>query len=281
MSNNRSKYKKDYSQEDEELEVTDQEIELDQKTPVQDHEDLSWKKRYGDLRTYVNNLQQESKKTQDEFQKKIDALSQEKTKIPVNEEEFVEWVNTYPKVASMMEIFIQKKATELESKIKTIETDNNKRSLELKKQEAKMKLSKAHPDFYESIAGTKEFQNWASEKIDEQKAESNHSWVENALFDPDGTDWKTAADAISLYKAEAGLNKTTEPKNKANSKDAARQVNTNSGSSTPSSKGSSTYEFTESQIQNMSEREYMELEDKIDMAARNGRIQYDLSGAAR
>ena len=96
---NRSPYRKDYSLEDDELEVVEKEEELDNNTPTTTDEEASWKKRYGDLRTYMNDLQSKAKQDKTELEEKITALSNQDTKMPVNEGEFKEWVSTYPKVA--------------------------------------------------------------------------------------------------------------------------------------------------------------------------------------
>ena len=271
---NRSPYRKDYSLEDDELEVVEKEEELDNNTPTTTDEETSWKKRYGDLRTYMNDLQSKAKQDKTELEEKITALSNQDTKMPVNEGEFKEWVSTYPKVAKMMETMVFEEAKKLKSEIVEMKKSNSKKDLELQKREAKMNLAKTHPDFFEKIAGTSEFLGWV-----DQKEIDGSGWIKDTLYDPDGTDWKKASDAIKLYKAEV-LNTKNKPKDKGNPKSAAEYVSTNS-SSAPSSRGKGDHTFSESQVEKMSEREYAKYEDDIDEAIRNGQFLYDISGAAR
>ena len=271
----RSPYKKDYSLEDNELDTIENEEVVNKETPSETSEELSWKKRYGDLRTYMNDLQEKAKKDREELEAKIQALSKQDTKIPVNEEEFKEWVNTYPKVAKMMEAMVLKQAKELEGNIEELRKSNSQKDLELRKREAKMNLAKAHPDFFEKIAGTAQFLEWVDEK-----AVSGSDWIKEVLYDPNGTDWRKASDAIKLYKAEVLTESNKPQKTKANPKSAAEYVSSG-GSSAPSSRGKGEYLFSESQVNQMSERDFEKYEDEIDEAIRNGKFLYDISGAAR
>jgi hypothetical protein len=99
--------------------------------------------------------------------------------------------------------------------------------------------------------------------------------ITHVLDDPSAMGAKNAhaaARALDLYKADTGRRKTT------NKKSAAAAVGRTS-SSTPGVQGKA--KFSESQVAQMSDRDYEQNEDAIMEAMRTGAFVYDISGAAR
>jgi len=233
-------------------------------------EEKTYKKRYGDARTYINRLQDENRKTRAEMQAKIDALSRKKVELPKTEAEISAFANEFPDVFKTL-VSIARKETiksqnDLESRF------DNVRELEAKlaRDSATVRLSQLHPD-WEELRETAEFHAWAEEQLPQIK-----SW----LYDnPDNPE--LCAKAIDLYKMEKGLSKK---RNKRESNDdAAKQVtrhrNPEIQDGLPTKKI-----WKESEILKLSRSKpnwFEENEAEIDKASREGRIEYDLTPQRR
>jgi len=133
------------------------------------------------------------------------------------------------------------------------------------REKAEAELMKAHPDFGD-IRDSDDFHQWADEQP---------KWVQDALYENDN-DARSAARAIDLYKADRNI-KTKKP---ADSKDAARSVNSRNSRSQPEDNDSTTT-FKESQVAKMSPQQYEKMSDQIMEAIRTGKFIYDMSGSAR
>lgn len=244
------------------LEAQDQEPES--------QEEKTYKKRYGDLRTHMNRLQDEAKRTVDALQAKVNALSRKKVELPKTEAEISAFANEFPDVFKTL-VSIARKETmksqnDLESRFETVRTLEAK----LARDSAATRLSQLHPD-WEELRETVEFHAWAEEQLPQIK-----SW----LYDnPDNPE--LCAKAIDLYKMEKGL---TKKRNKKESNDdAARQVtrhrNPEIQESLPNKKI-----WKESEILKNSRSKpnwFEENESEIDKASREGRIEYDLTPQRR
>ena len=136
------------------------------------------------------------------------------------------------------------------------------RQLETKltKKEAEQNLLKIHPDFGE-IRQDAGFHEWVA---------LQPIYIQDALY-KNNTDARAASRAIDLYKSDQG-------KTKKSTKGAAQAVGRTS-SSTPSAGGRAS--FSESQINDMTDKEFEQNEEAIHEAMRNNRFDYDLTGGAR
>lgn len=232
-------------------------------TPPTDSEEATFKKRYGDLRRHSQEQQRQLQTQIDELKAKLDAASKEPTKLPKTEKEIEAWAKKYPDVAAIIETIARKRALEVaqeaEGRLKGLQ-DLEKR---LTKERAEAELVKLHPDFHE-ITAKPEFHEWVAEQPQN---------IQDSLY-KNSTDYKAAARAIDLYKADTGKG----TKRRGTDRDAASAVGTRGGA-TPS--GGGRKRFSESQVAKMSAQEYEKNEDAILDAIRKGEFDYDLSGGAR
>ena len=224
-------------------------------------EELSFKKRYGDLRRHMAD---KDKKT-DERIKALEAQLSKATKnelvLPKSEEEIAEWTKKYPDVAGIVESIADKKARERSIDLDKRVQDIERMRVEAAKEKAEAELLKLHPDFAD-IREDDKFHDWA---------DAQPKWVQDALYE-NVDDAKSVARVIDLYKIDSGIKKSS-------NKSAASAVNTRSKAS-PTSDESNNY-IRESQVDKMSDKEYAKNQEAIMEAMRTGKFVYDLSGAAR
>jgi len=227
-------------------------------------EEGSFKKRYGDLRRHMSSKEKE-------FQTRIESLEGQLAKAAKNElvlpktnEEIEAWTKKYPDVAAIVETIADRKASEraqeLDVRVKQIEEMRSSATRE----KAEAELLKLHPDFTE-IREDDAFHEWA---------EKQPKVIQDALYE-NADDAKSTAAVIDLYKHHNGL----APTQKSSAKSAASLVNTKSKSSPVSDETKG--QWTESQVDKMSDREYAKHQESIMESIRAGKFVYDISGAAR
>tara|TARA_R110001583_G_scaffold60723_1_gene180158 strand:- start:497 stop:1396 length:900 start_codon:yes stop_codon:yes gene_type:complete len=227
-------------------------------------EELSFKKRYGDLRRHMADKDKQTDERIKALEVQLSKAAKNELVLPKSEEEIAEWTKKYPDVAGIVETIADKKARErsndLDKRLESIE----RMKVEAVKEKAEAELMKLHPDFSD-IREDDKFHEWA---------EVQPKWVQDALYE-NSDDAKSVARVIDLYKIDAGI--TT--KKSDNNKSAASAVNTRS-KATPTSDESNSY-MRESQVNKMSDKEYEKNQEAIMEAMRSGKFVYDLSGAAR
>lgn len=244
---------------DDELDNDNQE----QETVIVD-KDKTWEKRYADLRSYsqkqVNQLTQQVRDLTTQVNAKFTP------NFPKTKEDLETWAKKYPDVYGMLKTMIgydlQEVTADINSRFADIETGK----LENEKTAALNTIRARHPDFDELQQPDNPFHAWLATKSVR---------TQNALYEND-TDAQAAIDVIDLYKLETGAPKRGRP----STKDVAREVNINANR-TPPSRGRGEYDFSESQINDMSPREFEKHEEAIEDARRNGRLLMDLTGSAR
>lgn len=274
----RNIYRKDHSNEDRELEDLEEAKELDVE-PAESPEEKSFKKRYGDLRSYSQKQLAEKEQELKKLKEQLEAAQRDDKKMPVNMEEFQNWLNTYPRVAGFVDTMVKQGVEQLGKRLDEIESRNKQDSERNANEKAKIELMKLHPDFYESkdgrppIVEQQEFHDWVEEQEHQGINQAHQALYENT------TNARLAAKWITLFKTETGYYNNKKPKKDNSREEGARSVRFN-GSATPS-ESSNKYDFSESQVARMTEREYNKYERDIDEAIRSGRFLYDLSGGAR
>lgn len=233
-------------------------------------EEKTYKKRYGDLRTHMNRLQEDAKRTVDALQIKIDALSRKKVELPKTEAEITAFANEFPDVFKTLVSIARKESMKSQEDIDTRLERVTILEAKVARESATARLSQLHPD-WEALRETEEFHEWANEQLPQIK-----SW----LYDnPDNPE--LCAKAIDLYKLEKGLIKK---RNKRElNEDGARVVTRTSRpdvhDGVPNKKI-----WKESEIQKNSRSKpnwFEENEAEIDKAVREGRIEYDLTPKRR
>ena len=227
-------------------------------------EELSFKKRYGDLRRHMASKDKETEERIKALEDQLSKATRNELVLPKSEEEIAEWTKKYPDVAGIVETIADKKARQRAGELDKRVQDIEKMRVEAVKEKAEAELMKLHPDFMD-IRQDDNFHDWA---------EDQPKWVQDALYE-NVDDAKSVARVIDLYKIDAGI--TT--KKGDSKKSAASAVNTRSKAS-PTADESNNY-IRESQVDKMSDKEYAKNQEAIMEAMRTGKFVYDLSGAAR
>ena len=225
-------------------------------------EEKSFKKRYGDLRRH---MQQKEK----EWDTKLSNLQQASKKAgiipPKSDEDIEEWAKEYPDVAGIVETIAAKKAQEMFEKADTRLKELDDAQAEAYRVKAENQIRKDHPDFDE-LRDSDGFHDWADEQP---------KWVKDALYE-NADDAASVSRVIDLYKVDKGI---TNKDKKANKKAAASPITKRSKAEVDVDDAKGT--IRESDVANMSDREFEERSDEINNAMRNGKFIYDVSGNAR
>ena len=227
-------------------------------------EELSFKKRYGDLRRHMASKDKETEERIKALEDQLSKATRNELVLPKSEEEIAEWTKKYPDVAGIVETIADKKARQRAGELDKRVQDIEKMRVEAVKEKAEAELMKLHPDFMD-IRQDDNFHDWA---------EDQPKWVQDALYE-NVDDAKSVARVIDLYKIDAGIT----IKKSDSKKSAATAVNTRSKAS-PTADESNNY-IRESQVDKMSDKEYAKNQEAIMEAMRTGKFVYDLSGAAR
>lgn len=231
-------------------------------------EEDNWKKRYSDLRSYMSKKEAELQKEVEDLRK---SLKEKDTDFPKNKEEAEKWVQDYPDLARVLMTLIEERTELVREDVKNVREELTRERHELEKQKALDTVLKKHPDFLELITEDN-FKNWVV-----AQPEVRGPVIGQALYDAlykNETDAQAAIEAVNIYKAD--MRKTE----KKNDKSAAIAVN-KGGASAPQVNSDGKRKFLESEIEKLKPWEWDKLEDEIEAARREGRIVYDISGAAR
>lgn len=221
-------------------------------------EELKWKKRYGDLRTFNNTLT----KRISSLEAQLDAAKKKDFQIPKNEEEMHEFSRQYPEVyrhirtIAIGELLSEKENLENESKA-------IKEDLEvLKRERALIRIKTAHPDF-DILNTQKEFHDWV--KLQPKQ-------IQDWLFESD--DPALCIKALDLYKSETDFKKLFEQKKKRPS-GADLEVKTKNTSPQLNTDSSGAKLWKASEIQRMHPKQFEKFEAEIELAREEGRINYN------
>lgn len=224
-------------------------------------EETSFKKRYGDLRRHTQQLMSQKDQELEKLKEQLDSAAKGQIKFPKTDDEIEAWSKKYPDVSKIVDTIARKRANEaLEEGEKRL---GHLKDLETKltKKDAEQQLMKLHPDFND-IRQDPAFHEWVT---------MQPLYISDALY-KNNTDATAAARAIDLYKADTGKRKTS-------SKKSAAQAVGRSTSAAPAATGKA--KFSESQVAQMSDREYDANEEAILEAMKSGAFTYDMSGGAR
>lgn len=232
-------------------------------------EETTYKKRYGDLRTFQQRREKELNERVTALEGQLKEATKQEIKFPKTEAEVDEWATKFPDVAAIVETIAMKKAQGMLASANERLESVEKMRVEVERDKAMNKIRGKHPEF-DDLNQDQEFHDWAAVQP---------AWIRSALYednDPDGV-----IRAIDLYKFDNPA-KFKKPENRQNDRQAASTVRTNTGRVQPSNTpGGGPGKILESEIQRMSPREFKEREDEIDKARVEGNIVYDVSAGAR
>jgi hypothetical protein len=262
-------YEKSLVQQEEEKKI--------EETPAEGVEAEAWKKRHADTRRAWQKEKDAWSQREKELLAQVEQVRNSQAgAVPVTEEEMDAYIQKYPKVGAVISRLVNRGVQEALSgqqdrlsKIDEIEGD-------LRRERASKKLHELQPEFFgaggklpngePSISERKEFWDWLSDQPQEDQNVMN-----------DGVDAYKASRLINDWKVTSGyLSQKPKSKNR-NPVDAAAAVST-TRKPTVAEGPKGDYDFTESQIDKMSAREFEKYEEAIDEARAAGRIHYDISG---
>lgn len=233
-------------------------------------EEVTFKKRYADLRRYNQRKVDELNEKNKELEDKLAKASQNMGEMPSTPEEIEAWMKEFPDAARVIKTLVAKESDagvkELEARLKELE----QREIDASVKSAEAYVLVAHPD-YEQLKTDPEFHAWVKTRSAKTQAQVYDSYDPNDVIE-----------VIDDYKAHNPVAKT-DPKEKKTVKndaaEAAAAVTTKPNTSEPSNdpKGK---KFRESEIAKMTSKDYEKLADEIDQAIAEGNFIYDVSGAA-
>lgn len=256
---------KRYSRQDvEENEVQQEEVAQEQ--PVEESEEETFKKRYGDLRRYMQQTVESKDQELERLKRELNQKSKEEFKLPTSEEEIEAWAGKYPEVAKIVDSIAQKRAREASHEVEQSMSDLRKMKAQLEREKAEHQLKTMHPDF-DTIRADKRFHQWVKEQP---------SYIQDALYKNE-TDAIAAGRAIDLFKADMGMI-ATKRSDAQLEKEAAKAVN-KTGKNSPSA--SPNAEWSESKVASLRPHEYEKHEEEIFAAMQAGKFVYDMTGGAR
>jgi len=224
-------------------------------------EEKTFKQRYGDIRRHMKDKEQEWKLRFEKLESQLESATKNELVLPKSEKEIEAWSKKYPDVAGIVEAIADKKAQERSSDIDKRLKEVEELRVTAKREKAEAELSVMHPDF-NTIRADDTFHEWAKEQP---------KWVQDALYE-NVDDAKSVSRVIDLYKADKGI---TTKKKPTEDKGAASSVTTKR-TTIPSDNEESKY-IRESQVANMSIKEYEKRQDEIMDAQRSGKFIYDMS----
>lgn len=273
VSQRKTKYQERIQKDEQELkELIEQDAQKETNeeqdtTPAQEptisKEEESFKKRYGDIRRHMDKQKQDYDARIEALEAQLSKAAKNELVLPKTNEEIEAWTKKYPDVAAIVETIADKKASErskdLDERVQQIE----EMRFNATRDKAEAELMALHPDFAD-IRDSDEFHDWA---------ETQPKWVQDALYE-NADDAKSTARVIDLYKTDKGISKV-----KPSNKSAASAVNTKSRTALASDnvKG----QWTESQVEKMSDKQYTKHQEEIMESIRSGKFVYDISGGAR
>tara|TARA_R100000231_G_scaffold79871_2_gene61565 strand:+ start:1442 stop:2386 length:945 start_codon:yes stop_codon:yes gene_type:complete len=247
---------------DSKQEETKEETEAQEDDSSLSAEEKSFKKRYGDLRRHMQDKEKE-------WNEKLEALetrSKREGIIPPKSDEDIEkWAEQYPDVAGIVETIAAKKAKEMFSKAESRLQELDEAHSEAQRLKSENMIRKSHEDFDE-LRESDQFHDWA---------DSQPKWVKDALYE-NMDDPASVVRVIDLYKIDNGM---TVAAKKQSKKAAASTVAKGTRASIDAEGAQGT--IKESDVAKMSDKEFEEMQDKINEAMRKGKFVYDVSGSAR
>ena len=225
-------------------------------------EEKTFKKRYGDLRRHMSDKEKE-------WNEKLEALEarskREGIVPPKSDEDIEKWASEYPDVAGIVETIAAKKAQEMFNKAESRLQELDEAHSEAQRVKAENIIRKSHEDFDE-LRQSDQFHDWADKQP---------KWVKDALYE-NMDDPASVVRVIDLYKIDNGM---TVAAKKQSKKAAASTVAKGTRTSIDAEGAQGT--IKESDVAKMSNKEFEEMQDKINEAMRKGKFVYDVSGSAR
>ena len=256
-------YKDDDEESSEEEEVEAQEADPEESATPQEtfakqkqSSDADYKKRYDDLKRHYDGRLDEWKKEKQEYITRLNTTTKAQ---PESTDDLASFKDQYPDVYDAIHKI---SASQSEARVRNLEgelQEIKEREAQLEKQKAYQELLRLQPDF-EDIKSSDKFIEW----LDSQPTSISDGVYNNS------TDAKWASRVIDLYKADSGLVKKSSAKSSKRS-DAAMSVSKSTAREVSSTKGESRI-WKASEIRSLKPWEFEKLEEELDSARQEGRI---------
>ena len=269
-SNHAERIKKDEEELKEMIEAQKGETEPTEEAKAEDEEEpknaeeRTFKKRYGDLRRHSQEKEKQFQKQLDELKGQLSKATQKEMKLPKSDEDIENWAEQYPDVAGIVETIAAKKAQEMFNKAETRLQELDEAHSEAQRVKAENVIRNTHEDF-DDLRQSDKFHNWADDQP---------KWVKDALYE-NMDDPASVIRVIDLYKIDNGMTVAAKKKSK---KAAASTVA--KGTRTSVDAEGVQGQIKESDVARMSNKEFEEMQDKINEAMRTGKFVYDMSRSA-
>lgn len=225
-------------------------------------EERNYKTRYDSLKAHYDKMIVESRKREVELTTQL-TKAKNKMEVPSNPEEFKTWKSQYPDLYRMIISVAREElsttATQIDEKFNQLEL----LSRQARRDKAEASLMRLHPDF-EELKASEDFHKWVREQPAQIQA-----WLYDNEDDP-----LLAAKAIELYKAEKGVSRKPKTQPKPDIRDAAVAVTKTSKTNEPEVPQGKVWKLSE--IKKLSRSQFERVEDEIDKARIEGRIDYDI-----
>jgi anion-transporting ArsA/GET3 family ATPase len=271
----KGKYREEVYQDDEEQDETEQDQELaaseeeateEQATPQENFADPQpsnepdYKKRYDDLKRHYDEKLAEWRDEKADLEAKFTSIQP----LPSGSAnlDLEQFQSQYPDVYAAIQRI---SSTQSEARVRNLEgelEEIKKREKGLEKQKAYEQLLRLQPDF-DTLKESEDFTSWLKEQPDS---------ISDGVYN-NATDAQWASRVVDLYKSDKGLTKksSTRTRKKSDaamsvSKTAAREVSTESGEKRT---------WKASEIGRMKPWEFEKLEQELDAARQEGRIDYN------
>lgn len=268
----RGRYRDDvYQDDDEETVVAEDPSNEKEATPEKQESfaepkegsDTDYKKRYDDLKRHYDSKLDEWKQEREELANAQQAGRESGlsvSELPKTPEDLAEFKKNYPDVYAIVETVSSLQA---ESRLKELKTEVETlkgREKELEVQSAYKELLNAHPDFND-LKTNEKFLMW----LDEQP-----SSIADGIY-KNNTDSKWAIRVVDLYRADTGTKRKT-----TRSKDAAPAavVSRATAKDVVGEAGTDKRVWKASEIGKMKPWEFEKMEQELDAARAEGRIDY-------
>lgn len=236
-------------------------------------DDESWKKRYSDLRRYNSQIITDKESKEKEIAElKTKLASQENMKLPENTEEAEKWVQEYPDLSRVLMTLIEQKTNLVREEVVTLRQERESERRALERDRAMDAILKKHPDFL-TLIEEDVFKQWV---VDQPKERG--PVIGKALYDAlynNESDAKAAIEAVNFYKQDQ------KKIDRQQDRSAGFAVNQRGQVSAPQANADGKKRWKESEIEKLNQWDWDKHETDIDLARREGRIVYDITGAAR
>jgi hypothetical protein len=249
---------------DDDVETTDTIEQTEEQASGSEEE--TFKKRYGDLRRYMQQTVEAKDREVEELKKLVKQKEQEEFTLPTSEEEIEAWASKYPEVAKIVDSIAQKRAREASQEVEQGMSDLRKMKSQLEREKAEHELKRLHPDF-DDIRAQKSFHDWVAQQP---------TYLQDALYKNEN-DAIAAARAIDLYKADMGM--IAEKRSDSELKKEAAKAVKKGSSSSPSARPAG--DWSESRVASLRPHEYEKHEEAIIEAMQSGKFVYDMTAGAR